>query len=123
MSNDTIKRFNELNKDNNLICTEQELQEFLVSGLLFETKNHYVDRLHNNVNVDIIKTKVSNYKINLNNLIGICEEKCKSLKINKIYCMSESCYNKYKENGMIISQGSEEYFRLFEKELWLVYKF
>ena len=77
----------------------------------------------NNVNVDIIKTKVSNFNINLNNLIGICEEKCKSLKINKIYCMSESCYNKYKENGMIISQGSEEYFRLFEKELWLVYKF
>ena len=37
--------------------------------------------------------------------------------------MSESCYNKYKENGMIIYQGSEEYFRLFEKELWLVYKF
>ena len=86
MSNDTIKRFNELNKDNNLICTEQELQEFLVSGLLFETKNHYVDRLQNKVNVDIIKTKVSNFNITLNNLIGICEEKCKSLKINKIYC-------------------------------------
>ena len=90
---------------------------------IHEHRTKLVEENAKRLGIDIIKTKVSNFNINLNNLIGICEEKCKSLKINKIYCMSESCYNKYKENGMIISQGSEEYFRLFEKELWLVYKF
>ena len=34
--------------------------------------------------------------------------------------MSKETYNKYKEQDLIISKGSNEYYRLFAGELWLI---
>lgn len=122
-SKDTLKRFEELNKNNTILCTENELQEFMVMGLLFKTGRSYVTRSQQKIKVNLIETKTYDFDLNFNNLISVCEEKSETEKIKRIYCMSQSCYNNYKEKGMIITQGSNEYYRLFEKELWLVYKY
>lgn len=122
-SKEIKERYNELNKDNSILCTATELEEFMVSGLLFKSGKSYIDKNRNEIKVKTIKVKTNNFDLDFNDLISICEEKSKNEKIKRIYCMSESCYNNYKEKGMIISKGSNEYYRLFEQELWLVYKF
>lgn len=121
-SKDTYNRFQELNKDNKIKCTALELEDFLSSGLLFKSGKTYLNRNNQKIKIDLIETKTYNMSINLQNLISICEEKSKNKHIKRIYCISESCYNKYKEMGLIISKGSDEYYRFFESELWLLYK-
>ena len=56
-SKEVKDRFEELNKDNKLICTENELEEFLVCGLLFKSGDNYVTRSNVLVDVDIFKIK------------------------------------------------------------------
>ena len=69
----------------------------------------------------LIEYNGQTFDIELSDLITICESKCKEANIKRIYCMSQSCYNKYKEQGFIITKNSNDYYRLFENELWLVY--
>ena len=120
-SKEIRERFGEVNKNNNILCTETELQEFLYSGLLFKTGKTYVSRDRQSIKVKLIKDKNYDFDYDLSNLITICEDKCKEANIKRIYCMSQSCYNKYKEQGFIITKNSNDYYRLFENELWLVY--
>lgn len=120
-SKEIRERFGEVNKNNNILCTETELQEFLYSGLLFKTGKSYVSRDRQPIKIKLIKQKCQEFDYDFNNLITICEEKCKEANIKRIYCMSQSCYNKYKEQGFIITKNSNDYYRLFENELWLVY--
>lgn len=122
-SRETLKRFEELNINNTIQCTEAELEEFMMMGLLFKTGRTYINRAQQKIKIDLLKPKIIDFDLDLNNIITICEEKAATEKIKRVYCMSQSCYNNYKEKGMIITQGSNEYYRLFEKELWLVYKF
>lgn len=120
-SKEIRERFGEVNKNNSILCTETELQEFLYSGLLFKTGKTYVSRDRQTIKVKLVKEPNYNFDIELSNLITICESKCKEANIKRIYCMSQSCYNKYKEQGFIITKNSNDYYRLFENELWLVY--
>lgn len=122
-SKDIVSRFKELSKKEKFECTEQELNEFLLNGLIFKEKNKYVTRYKQNININVLNSKTHNLNINLSNLISICEEKSKELKNNKIYCMTQTCYNKYIEQGLIVKLNGIEYFRIFDKELWIVYKF
>lgn len=122
-SKEIRQRFEELNKDDKILCTDRELEEFLLAGLLFKTGKSYVTRNQKKIKVQVLGTKTYNMSIDLRNLISVCEEKCASNNIKRIYCMSQSCYNNYKEKGLIITKGDSEYYRLFESELWLVYKF
>lgn len=120
-SKEIRERFGEINKNNNILCTETELQEFLYSGLLFKTGKSYVTRDKQPIKIKLIKEKNYEFDYDFSSLITICETKCKEADIKRIYCMSESCYNKYKEQGRIINKNSNDYYRLFENELWLVY--
>ena len=120
-SKEIRERFGEVNKNNNILCTETELQEFLYSGLLFKTGKTYVSRDRQPIKIKLIKEKKYDFDYDFNNLITICESKCKEANIKRIYCMSQSCYNKYKEQGLIINKESRDYYRFFENELWLVY--
>lgn len=120
-SKEIRERFGELNKDNNILCTETELQEFLYSGLLFKTGKTYVTRDRQTIKIKTLKEPKYDFDIDFNNIITICEKKSKEHNIKRIYCMSQSCYNKYKEQGLITTKNSIDYYRLFENELWLVY--
>lgn len=113
---DIYEAFQELNKSNNLICTEQELDDFIVSGLIFKTPSSYITRDNKPINVSIIKPVSHRFNIDLSNLLAESQK----YKYKKIYFMNERCYNKYKQEGLIIKQGNNEFYRLFDKELWLV---
>ena len=49
------------------------------------------------------------------------EQIAKTENIKRIYCMSESTYNKYKEQQLIVTKSNIDYYRLYENELWRVY--
>lgn len=117
--NDAYERFNELKTDANLVCTEQDLNDFMLAGLLFKTGNKYVTRDMTEISVKVSKPKTFN--IDLSNIISVCQDVIKDKHTKKIFYMSERCYNKYKECGLIIKQGKDEYYRLFDKDTWLVY--
>lgn len=110
--------FQQLNKSNNITCTEQELEEFVISGLLFQVGDSYITRDNKPVNLSLIKPVSYKFNLNFGNLLS----EANKYNYKKIYFMSERCYNKYKEEGLIIKQGQQEFFRLFDKELWLVVK-
>lgn len=108
--------------DSKVVCTETELNEFLMYGLLFKNKNSYLTRTGEKLSVNVIKPKTYNFNINLSDLIYHCEQLAKQNKINKIYCMSDSLYKHYLQKGLIINQNGNEFFRIYDKELWLVNK-
>lgn len=120
-SSEILDRFKELNNNNQICCTSSELDSFLVSGLIFKSGSGYITKNLKPVSVQILNPKELNFNIDFNSLIDTCELKAKKLSINKIYCMTTRCYNKYKEKGLIITKGNEDYFRMFDRELWLVH--
>ena len=119
-SREALERFNELNNNNKISCTEDELNNFLMCGLLLKNKNTYVTRNNTTIKIDLIKTKDQNFDINLSSLIVQAEQLAKENNIFRIYCMTEGCYNIYKEQGLIITKQDKEYYKYFEGELWLV---
>ena len=116
---DIFKRFNELYKDDKISCTQVELDTFLNYGLLLSFSDKYVTRNNKPVNIDLIESKTYNLNINLNSLIAHCNMLSKKTNYKKIFCMSQSCYNKYKQDGLIIQDGENEYYKDIDQ--WLVY--
>lgn len=114
------EKLNELNQTNKLTCTDAELEEYMNYGLLFQSNDKFMNRNGKVIDVDIIKSKVYKFSIDLSGLICKCEEIAQTDKVKRIYCMSENTYNKYKNQQLIITKGDIEYYRLFENELWRV---
>lgn len=119
-SREALERFNELNENNKICCTQDELNNFLMCGLLLQNKSEYVTRSGTKIKIDLIKPKDLNFNINLSSLIVQAEQLAKQNNVHRIYCMSEGCYNNYKEQGLIITKQDKDYYKLFEGELWLV---
>lgn len=120
-SKNVYEKFKELNKNNVITCTEQDLQEFIMYGLILQTGEDYVTRDNKKLNVDLIKNKELKFNLNFQNLIQVSNEIHKQQGIKKVYFMSSRCYNKYKQEGLILNKDNKEYYRLFDKDLWLVY--
>ena len=124
MNNKEInQRYNELNNNKKIICTNEELQYFIISGLLFKSGENYLDKNKEKISISIIENSEYNFNIDLRKIIKLCEEDRIKSKNNKIYCMSKKLYNIYKSQGLIVEINSIEYYRYFEKELWLVKTF
>lgn len=122
-SKDVQNKFNEINNNNQISCTESEVEEFLMYGILFKTKdNKYLNKYNQEITVDLIKVKTQTFNLDLSNIISVCEELVKNDTNKKVYCMNERCYNKYNTEGLIIKHNNKEYYRMFDKELWLVNK-
>ena len=121
MPDDNIQvYFDNLIDDNNIKCTQTELDNFVLSGLLFKCNKGYLTKNKTLINVDIIKDINYNMNINLANILCDSIIKAKENNTNKIYCMTQRCYNNYKEQGLIINKNNKDYYRLFNNELWLV---
>ena len=117
---DLTTKLKELNTLNEISCTQKELDEYLTYGMLIETRNGYMTRNGNKINVDVITERVVKFNINLTNIISMCNEIANNENIKHIYCMTKSTYNKYKEQQLIITKQNIDYFRVFENELWRV---
>lgn len=120
-SKNVYEKFKELNKNNVITCTEQDLQEFIMYGLILQTGEDYVTRDNKKLNVDLIKNKELKFNLNFQNLVQVSNKIYKQQEIKKVYFMSSRCYNMYKQQGLIINKDNKEYYRLFDKDLWLVY--
>lgn len=119
-SKSVYDKFKSLNVDNTLTCTEKELQEFMMYGILLQSGENYITRDNKQINVDLIKTKELKFNINLQNIIYEAEKLHKETNFNKIYFMTSRCYNKCKQQGLIVNKNNRDYYRLFDKELWLI---
>ena len=115
---DLTTKLKELNTLSEISCTQKELDEYLTYGMLIETKNGYMTRNGNKINVGVITEKVVKFNINLTGIISMCNEIANNENKKHIYCMTKSTYNKYKEQQLIITKQNIDYFRVFENELW-----
>ena len=121
-SKEVAQKFNEMKKDLTISCTELEMNEFLLCGLLFKSKDKYFTMNGKEMKVDLIKTKTHTMNIDLRNIIYTCEDLVKDSKIKKVYCLSDKSYNEYKNDGLIVTKNNIEYYRLFENDMWLIHK-
>ena len=119
-SKDIRQRFEEINKDNKIICTNEELENFILSGLILQSGKKYITKNNKKLNISILENPEYNLNIDLRKLIKYCEDQSKENKIKRVYCMSKKLYNIYKSQGLIITKDSKDYYRLYESELWLV---
>lgn len=119
-NNDIQSYYKELNVDDKIVCTKSELNSFLLAGLLFETGNTYINRNFKPIQVDIIKNKELKFNIDLQELIISCEQKSKENNCKRIYCMSSKTFDHYKTLGLVVQKDNNDYYRLFDNELWLI---
>ena len=113
--------FQEKLNEDNLICSQKDLDNYLLYGVLLESNNNYYDKSGNLINVEIYKPK--NFNIDLTSLIYNVNNYIKyNKKDKKIFYMSVQLYEKYKEKKLIINKDGKEYYRLYDNDLWLIYK-
>ena len=111
-------RYKELCESGNFVCSQAELQNFMLCGLILETgKNKYVLRNTNIKKITVLKDLNHAFDIDLQPLMNI---DLSEYGTNKVYYMSKETYNKYKELDLIVTQKGNDYYRLFAGELWLV---
>lgn len=113
-------KLQELNTVNEITCTEVELGDYIKYGLLMQDGDKYINRYGKTICVNVLKTKNYRFSIDLSGIIHTCDEIALKEKINRIYCMTEKTFNKYKEQHLIITKSNINYYRLFENELWRV---
>lgn len=117
-TSDIYERYKELCDNDKFICTQSELDEFKLCGLIIETgKNKYIFRNADSRKITVLKDLNHNFNIDFSSLLNI---DLKGYGTNKVYYMSKETYNKYKDQNLIITQKGNEYYRLFADELWLV---
>ena len=120
MSSDSVNiRFKELIEQDNIICSEQDMEEYLAYGLLFDCgKNKYITRDNKPISVTVVKP--NKLDINLQDIINKGQQLAEENNVKKIYFMNERCYNNYKDKGLIITKKGKDYYRLFNNDEWLV---
>ena len=120
-SKNVYDKFKDLSKDDKLVCTKKDLDEFILYGILLQSGDKYITRDNKSVEVDLIKTKQIGFDLDLRYLLHQGNHLYKQTKNNRIYFMTERCYKRYKEQGFIITKNNQDFYRMFDKELWLVY--
>lgn len=117
-SNEVFDRYKELCDGDKFVCSQTELQHFMLYGLVIETgKNKYILRNSNTKKITVLKDLNHNFDIDFRALLDI---DLKEYNTNKVYYMSKDTYNKYKELDLIVTLKNNEYYRLYSGELWLV---
>lgn len=114
---DVYDRYKELIECKKFICSETELSEFIMCGLVLDLGGKYILRDKKSDKVTVLKNP--NYKLNLD-FSSLLDIDLKGYGTNKVYYMTQNTYNKYKNQNLIIEKQGNEYYRLFTDELWLV---
>lgn len=117
-TSDVYARYDELCNSGKFICNQSELQDFILCGLVIQTgKNKYILRNTDIKKVTVLKDLNHNLDIDFRPLLDI---DLKEYGTKKVYYMTEDTYNKYKNLNLIVKEKGHDYYRLFDKELWLV---
>ena len=119
MKTDSIyEDFKQLIEQDKPVCTKEDLDKLLLYGLIIETPNGYYTRSNNKVELTLVKPKSMN--IDFTGIISNGISLSKKLHCNRVYYMSKGCYEKYKQLGYIIKIDEQDYYRLYNKEPWIV---
>ena len=113
-------RFNEILSENEFICTQDEFNAFSNCGFIFKTDNRYITRSGRVVDVSIVTQKSDKLNLDLSGLIYMAQEKANVENVKRVFCMNQSSLDKYRSVGLIIEQKGNNYFRVYDNELWLV---
>ena len=62
------------------------------------------------------------FNLNLNGILNCGVDCAKENKYKKIYLMTDTLYNQYKNAGLIITKNDKEFYRLFTEDEWLIQK-
>lgn len=117
-SNEVFDRYKELCDCDKFVCSQTELQHFMLYGLVIEAgKNNYILRNSGTKKITVLKDLNHNFNIDFRALLDI---DLKEYDTNKVYYMTKDTYNKYKELDLIVTHKNNEYYRLYSGELWLV---
>lgn len=119
--NDILQIANKINKETKIECTDKELKQYIDYGILTELSDgKYISNTGKQIGVVVFKTKEFRFNINLSSIISYSNKLVEGDNIKRVYCMTKTTYDKYKQNNLIVNINNKDYFRYFDKELWKI---
>lgn len=119
--NDILQIADKINKETKIECTDKELKQYIDYGILTELSDgKYISNTGKQIGVVVFKTKEFRFNINLSSIISYSNKLVEGDNIKRVYCMTKTTYDKYKQNNLIVNINNKDYFRYFDKELWKI---
>lgn len=119
--NDILQIADKINKETKIECTDKELKQYIDYGILTELSDcKYISNTGKQIDVVVFKTKEFRFNINLSSIISCSNKLVEGDNIKRVYCMTKTTYDRYKQNNLIVNINNTDYFRYFDKELWKI---
>lgn len=119
--NDILQITDKINKESKIECTNNELKQYLDYGILTEILDgKYISNTGKHIDVILIKSKEFRFTLNLATIMAYGNKFVEGDNIKRVYCMTKTTYDKYKQNNLIVTIDNKDYFRYFDKELWKI---
>lgn len=119
--NDILQITDKINKESKIECTNNELKQYLDYGILTEILDgKYISNTGKHIDVILLKSKEFRFTLNLATIMAYGNKFVEGDNIKRVYCMTKTTYDKYKQNNLIVTIDNKDYFRYFDKELWKI---
>lgn len=119
--NDILQIADKINKESKIECTNNELKQYLDYGILTEILDgKYISNTGKHIDVILLKSKEFRFTLNLATIMAYGNKFVEGDNIKRVYCMTKTTYDKYKQNNLIVTIDNKDYFRYFDKELWKI---
>lgn len=119
--NDILQITDKINKESKIECTNNELKQYIDYGILTEILDgKYISNTGKHIDVILIKSKEFRFTLNLATIMAYGNKFVEGDNIKRVYCMTKTTYDKYKQNNLIVTIDNKDYFRYFDKELWKI---
>lgn len=119
--NDILQITDKINKESKIECTNNELKQYIDYGILTEILDgKYISNTGKHIDVILLKSKEFRFTLNLATIMAYGNKFVEGDNIKRVYCMTKTTYDKYKQNNLIVTIDNKEYFRYFDKELWKI---
>lgn len=119
--NDILQITDKINKESKIECTNNELKQYIDYGILTEILDgKYISNTGKHIDVILLKTKEFRFTLNLATIMAYGNKFVEGDNIKRVYCMTKTTYDKYKQNNLIVTIDNKDYFRYFDKELWKI---
>lgn len=119
--NDILQITDKINKESKIECTNNELKQYLDYGILTEILDgKYISNTGKHIDVILLNSKEFRFTLNLATIMAYGNKFVEGDNIKRVYCMTKTTYDKYKQNNLIVTIDNKDYFRYFDKELWKI---
>ena len=119
--NDILQITDKINKESKIECTNNELKQYIDYGILTEILDgKYISNTGKHIDVILLNAKEFRFTLNLATIMAYGNKFVEGDNIKRVYCMTKTTYDKYKQNNLIVTIDNKDYFRYFDKELWKI---